>query len=171
MAGAFPWVITYGVRAGPVMFHSWPLPLIFSLRPLLLALALAHSHHHRKECDRFGGFAAPWGGWIGVISIDRCLSSCSCSFSSPQERMWPVWGFCSPMRRVDWSYLYWQMLGQISPKWYGFFSLRFQGFFFLWFRARFLGVSLNGFTVSSSLKKRCKLKDCSTLKFWVLGTQ
>ena len=25
----------------------------------------------------------------------------SCSFSSPWERMWPVWGFCSPMRRVD----------------------------------------------------------------------
>ena len=70
-----------------------------------------------------------------------------------------------------WSYLYWQILGQISPKRYGFFSLRFQGFFFLWFRARFLGVSLNGFTVSSSLKKQCKLKDCSTLKFWVPGTQ
>ena len=26
--------------------------------------ALAHCHHHQKLCDRFGVFAAPWGGWI-----------------------------------------------------------------------------------------------------------
>ena len=33
--------------------------LELSLLTDVLALALAHSHHHRKECDRFGGFAAP----------------------------------------------------------------------------------------------------------------
>ena len=59
------------------LFHSWPLPLIFSLRQLLLALALAlaltHSHHHGKECDRFGPFCNPVRrvDQLGVISIDR----------------------------------------------------------------------------------------------------
>ena len=54
-------------------FNSLPLPLIFSLRPLLLALALAHSHHHGKECDCFGGFCSPVRrvDQLGVISIDR----------------------------------------------------------------------------------------------------
>ena len=28
--------------------------------------ALAHCHHHMKLCDRFGVFAAPWGGWINL---------------------------------------------------------------------------------------------------------
>ena len=52
-------------------FNSLPLPLIFSLRPLLLALA--HSHHHGKECDCFGGFCSPVRrvDQLGVISIDR----------------------------------------------------------------------------------------------------
>ena len=56
-------------------FNSLPLPLIFSLRPLLLALALAlaHSHHHGKECDCCGGFCSPVRSvdQLGVISIDR----------------------------------------------------------------------------------------------------
>ena len=28
--------------------------------------ALAHCHHHRKLCDRFGVFVALWGGWINL---------------------------------------------------------------------------------------------------------
>ena len=31
---------------------------------LLFFSALAHCHHHRKLCDRFRVFAAPWGRWI-----------------------------------------------------------------------------------------------------------
>ena len=44
------------------LFHSWALPLIFSLCLLLISSYL---------------------------------------LSSPQEIMWLVWGFCSPVRRVD----------------------------------------------------------------------
>ena len=51
------------VSASLSLFHSWVLPLIFSLHLLLINF---------------------------------------CSFSSPLEIiMWSVWGFCSPVRRVD----------------------------------------------------------------------
>ena len=55
------------------LFHSWALPLIFSLHLLLIN---------------------------------------SCSLSSPQEIMWSVWGFCSPVRKVD-------QLGGISIRLWG----------------------------------------------------
>ena len=42
------------------------LPLIFSLR-----LILAHCHHHRKLCDRFGVFVAPW---VYVTAISSSLT-------------------------------------------------------------------------------------------------
>ena len=49
------------------------LPLIFSLR-----LILAHCHHHRKLCDRFGVFVAPWGG---SLNLEVSLSGFGAIFS------------------------------------------------------------------------------------------
>ena len=54
--------VSHQVSASLSLFHSWALPLIFSLRLLLISF---------------------------------------CSFSSPRAIMWSVWGFCSPVRRVD----------------------------------------------------------------------
>ena len=53
---------SHQVSASFSLFHSWALPLIFSLRLLLISF---------------------------------------CSFSSPREIMWSIWGFCNPMRKVD----------------------------------------------------------------------
>ena len=53
---------SHQVSASLSLFHSWALPLIFSLHLLLISF---------------------------------------CSFSSPREIMWSVWGFCSPVRKVD----------------------------------------------------------------------
>ena len=54
--------VSHQVSASLSLFHSWALPLIFSLRLLLISFY---------------------------------------SFSSPRAIMWSIWGFCSPVRRVD----------------------------------------------------------------------
>ena len=60
---SFHWqAATQCLSSLPISFLSF---LSSSLFVCFLS-ALAHCHHHRKLCDRFGVFAALWGGWINL---------------------------------------------------------------------------------------------------------